>query len=127
MLPVPTNLEFEWSLDRRHERRSGSGNASTDGEWSIAAEKLLEPKSQRDKPPTCVPLAVAVTLLAIEVEVGEVDAGHFRHAQATVDEQPDYRPSGVCEHYRRCARSSPLMSSRTAMLRAHNINLSCFP
>ena len=41
MLPVPTDFEREWSLDHCHERRSGRSLASTDGEWSIAAQRTL--------------------------------------------------------------------------------------
>jgi hypothetical protein len=42
MLPVPTDLECEWSLEYCHEGRGGGSIASTDGEWSIATQQIVE-------------------------------------------------------------------------------------
>ena len=42
MLPVPTDLECEWSLEYCHEGRGGGRIASTDGEWSIATQQILD-------------------------------------------------------------------------------------
>jgi hypothetical protein len=42
MLPVPTDLECEWSLEYCDEGCGRGSIASTDGEWSIATQQIVD-------------------------------------------------------------------------------------